>query len=62
MFRNPSTIWIEIIVIIALLGFFGSMIGVYIYKKKHHIPTGECSSCATRKNALLKAYYKKYKK
>ncbi|HBF67728.1 MAG TPA: hypothetical protein DDW20_00180 [Firmicutes bacterium] len=62
MFQNPSTIWIEILVLVLIVGFFGTMIGIYVYKKIHHIPTGECSTCAGKKNALLKAYYKKYKK
>jgi len=49
--------WLEIIVIFAVVVFFGSLIGNYIYKKKHHIPTGECSSCKTKAN-----FYKEYRK
>lgn len=62
MFQNPSTIWIEIVVIVALIAFFGVLIGVYTYKKINHLPTGDCANCAGKKNALLKAYRKKYKK
>ena len=57
-----NTLWLEILVIIITIAFFLSLIGVYIYKKIHHIPTGECSFCATKKKNLLKAYYKKYPK
>lgn len=62
MFQNPDTLWIEILVIIAVIVFFGALIGVYAYKKTHHIPTGDCASCSAKKKALLKAYNKKYKK
>ena len=57
-----NTLWLEILVITITIAFFLSLIGVYIYKKIHHIPTGECSSCIAKKKNLLKAYYKKYPK
>lgn len=62
MFQNPDTLLLEIIVVIAIVLFFAALIGIYIYKKAHNIPTGDCASCANKKNALLKAYRKKYKK
>ena len=62
MFQNPSTLWIEILVLVLVALFFIALISVYVYKKIHHIPTGDCASCAGKKNALLKAYNKKYKK
>ncbi len=62
MFQNPDTLLLEIIVVIAIVVFFAALIGIYIYKKAHNIPTGDCASCANKKNALLKAYRKKYKK
>ena len=52
--------WLEIIVVILVLAFFGALIGNYIYKKKHHIPTGECSSC--KSSRFLKEYRKAYPK
>ena len=55
-----NTLWLEILVIAITVLFFLSLLITYIYKKVHHIPTGECSSCASKKNNLLKAYYKKY--
>lgn len=57
-----NTLWLEILVIILVIAFFLTLIGVYIYKKINHIPTGECSSCLVKKKALLKAYHKKYGK
>ena len=55
-----NTLWLEVLVIILTIAFFLTLIGVYIYKKIHHIPTGECSCCTDKKKALLKAYHKKY--
>lgn len=62
MFQNPDTLLLEIIVLIVVILFLGALLGIYIYKKRHNIPTGDCASCANKKNALLKAYRKKYKK
>ena len=52
--------WLEIIVAIVLAIFFGGLIASYIYKKKHHIPTGDCACC--HKKSLLKEYRKMYPK
>ena len=61
MFSNPETIWIEILVLITVALFLAWILGSYIYKKLHHIPTGECACCAQgKKNKLLKQYHKKY--
>ena len=57
-----NTLWLEILVIVLVITFFLTLIGVYIYKKINHIPTGECSSCYAKKNKLLKEYHKKYSK
>ena len=58
MFENPNTIWIEIIVLVLVLAFLGTVIGTYIYKKIHHLPTGECACCHKSKDQLLKEYHK----
>ena len=52
--------WLEIIVAFVLIGFFAFLIGSYIYKKKHHIPTGECAECHSKN--LIKEYRKMYPK
>ena len=62
MFQNPSTIWIEILVIALTLAFLGIILGVYIYKKVHHLPTGECQYCHKGKEQMLKEYHKLYSK
>lgn len=62
MFNNPDTLCIEILVIAVTVIFLGVIIGIYIYKKVHHLPTGECECCHTSKNKLVKQYHKKYQK
>ena len=58
MFENPSTIWIEILVLVAVVGFIAVMIGIYVYKKAHHLPTGECACCHKSAKKMLKEYHK----
>ncbi len=60
MFTNPSTLWIEIIVIIAVVIFLGVLLGIYIYRRSKNLPTGDCAYCHKNKNKLLKEYHKKY--
>ncbi len=62
MFTNPQTIWIEAIVIALVVLFLGFVLGRYIYKKVHHLPTGECECCHKSKEQLLKEYHKLYSK
>ncbi len=47
-----------VVTIIVLTLFFGLLIGRYIYKKIHHLPTGECACCHKSKKQLLKEYHK----
>ena len=64
MFQNPSTLWIEILVIVLIVAFLSFLIGKYIYRKKKGMPTGECACCASSKkgNNLVKQYNKTYHK
>ena len=62
MFESPNTIWIEILVLVAVVGFITVLIAVYIYKKAHHLPTGECECCHKGTSRLLKEYHKMYSK
>ena len=59
MFTNPNTLWIEILVIAAVFAFLGFIIGRYIYKKTHHLPTGDCACGHKSKEQLLKEYQMK---
>ena len=60
MFTNPNTILVEVLVLIAVIAFIATIVGVYIYKKTHHLPTGECACCHKSSKKLLKEYYKCY--
>ncbi len=62
MFNNPNTLWIEILVIAVVVAFLAFVIGRYIYKKVHHLPTGECECCHSSNKNLVKEYHKKYQK
>lgn len=55
-------LWLEILVIVATILFFSFLIGTYIYKKIHHIPTGDCAYCHTKSKKMLKQYHKMYGK
>ena len=58
MFENPNTIWIEILALVAIACFIATLIGVYLYKKAHHLPTGECACCHKNSKKLVKEYHK----
>ena len=58
MFENPNTIWIEILALVVVVGFVIAMIAIHIYKKSHHLPTGECSCCHKSTKKMLKEYHK----
>ena len=61
MFTNPNTIWLEILVIIAVITFFMVLIGRYIYKKKNNLPTGDCAYCHKGSKEMIKEYHRYYK-
>lgn len=54
--------FIDIIVIISAIIFVGVIIGIFVYRKIKHIPTGECACCKNKGSNLMKMYRKKYKK
>ena len=57
MFNNPQTLWIEILSVVLIVLFLGFIIGRHIYKKVHHLPTGECECCHKSKKQLLNEYH-----
>ena len=62
MFNNPQTLWIEILVVASVVTFLAVVLGRYIYKKVHHLPTGECECCHKSTKQLLKEYHKQFEK
>ena len=62
MFQNPNTIWIEILVLVAVVSFIIAIISVFFYKKAHHLPIGECACCHKSTKKMLKEYHQTYPK
>ena len=62
MFQNPDWIWLEVLVLVAIVAFLAAVLGTYIYKRVHHLPTGDCACCHKNTKKLLKQYHKKYDK
>ena len=60
MFENPSTLWLEILVLFLVGLFLVGMLCIHVYKKAKHIPTGDCCYCYKKKQKLLKDYHKVY--
>ena len=60
MFTNPDTLWIEILVIAVVVLFVGFLIGRHIYKKVHHLPTGDCACCHKSTKRMINEYHKLY--
>ena len=51
---------IDIIILVSVIAIIAIITGIYIYKKVHHMPTGECSCCSTKNG--MKRMIKKAKK
>ena len=54
-----NTLLIVLVITISVL-LVGFLLGRYIYRKVHHLPTGDCACCHTSKEKMLKKYHKKY--
>jgi len=52
---------IEILVVIFCVLVVVSNIGVFVYRKYKHLPTGECKYCSSSVEKMLKEYHKIYK-
>lgn len=48
MILSVGNIILIIVTVILVVAFFAYLIGSYIYKKSHHIPTGECAGCSSK--------------
>ena len=58
MSSEAISILLIVVTVIFVVAFFGTLIGRYIYKKIHHLPTGDCACCYKSKKQLLKEYHK----
>ena len=55
MFTNPQTIWIEALVIVAVVLFLGFILGRYIYRKVKHLPQVNVRCAIRAKNNFSKS-------
>ena len=53
---------LALIVITSSIIFIGALLLRYIYRKIHHLPTGDCAYCHKGAKKLLKQYRKQYNK
>lgn len=54
------TFW-EILLIIAIVIFVSYIFGKEIYKKRKHLPSGECSCCQMKNKRIIKQMKKAVK-
>lgn len=52
-----STLLAIIVITLSVL-FIGFLLGRYIYKRAHHLPTGDCAYCHKSTKKLIKEYRK----
>lgn len=52
-----STLLAIIVITLSVL-FIGFLLGRYIYKRVHHLPTGDCACCHKSTKKLIKEYRK----
>ena len=55
-----NEVLLVILVVTTVILFFGAIIGSFVYKKVHHMPTGECAYCHSKSKKMLKQYHKMY--
>lgn len=60
MSGETVSILLAVFVILFSLSLIGYLIGAYIYKRKHNLPTGDCAYCHKKKGQILKEYRKFY--
>ena len=61
MNEQAVSILLAIICILFSLSLIGFLVGRYIYRRAHNLPTGDCECCHINTKKILKKYHK-YKK
>ena len=62
MSGQAISLLLAIVTIISSLVLIGFLVGSYVYKRMHNLPTGDCACCHTNTKKLLKKYHKANKK
>lgn len=59
MNETTVSILLAVICILFSLTLIGVLLGRYIYKRMHNLPTGDCACCQINTKKILKKYHKK---
>ena len=59
MSSEALSILLAIICIVFSLALIGTLVSRYVYKRMHHLPTGDCQCCQINTKKILKEYRKK---
>ena len=51
---------LEIAIVLAVVAFFGFLIGRHVYRKVKGLPTGECACCHHSGKKLVEEYHECY--
>ena len=62
MSGQAISLLLAILTIISSLALIGFLVGIYVYKRKHNLPTVDCACCHKSTKKLLKEYHKCYSK
>lgn len=57
--EETVSILLAVFTILFSLCLIGTLVGRYVYKRKHHLPTGDCACCHINTKKLLRKYHKK---
>ena len=58
MSGQAISILLAIICVTSSLVLIGALVGSYVYKRKHNLPTGDCACCHINTKKILKKYHK----
>ena len=58
MSSEAISILLIVVTVIFSASLIGFLLGRYIYRRVHNLPTGECGMCHKNKKQLLKEYHK----
>ena len=61
MSQETVSIILAIACILFSLFLIGTLVGRYIYKRMHNLPTGDCACCQINTKKILKQYRKNKK-
>lgn len=61
MTDQTVSILLAIICVLFSLSLIGTLVGRYVYRRMHNLPTGDCACCHVNTQKLLKKWHKTHK-